>query len=55
MHTNQPGNSVCVGKDTSKQNIENMKANIKTKQQQLSNTVSCSLPVGYYIGSGKAF
>ena len=35
MH--QPGNSVCVGKDTSKQN---MKANVKSKQQQLSNKYS---------------
>ena len=29
-----------VRKDTSKQNIQNMKANVKTKQQQLSNTYS---------------
>ena len=31
---------VCVGKDTSKQNIQNMKANVKTKQQQLYNKYS---------------
>ena len=32
LYTNQPGNSVCIGKDTSKQN--------KYKQQQLSNNYS---------------
>jgi len=36
----QPGNSVCVGKDTNKQNISNMKANVKSKQKQLSNKYS---------------
>ena len=40
IHTNQE--TVCVGKDTSKQNISNMKlkANVKSKQQQLSNKYS---------------
>ena len=33
--TNQE--TVSVGKDTSKQNIQNMKANVKSKQQQLYN------------------
>jgi len=37
--TNQE--TVSVGKDTSKQNIQNMKANVKPKQQQyLINTVT---------------
>ena len=36
--TNQE--TVSVGKDTSKQNIQNMKANVKTKQQQLFNKYS---------------
>ena len=39
-YLHQPGNSVCVGKDTSKQNIQNMKANVKSKQQKLSNKYS---------------
>ena len=38
IYTNQE--TVCVGKDTSKQNIQNMKAKVKTKQQQLSNKYS---------------
>ena len=33
--TNQE--TVSVGKDTSKQNIQNMKANVKPKQQELYN------------------
>ena len=36
--TNQE--TVSVGKDTSKQNLQNMKANVKTKQQQLYNKYS---------------
>ena len=40
FYLHQPGNCVCVGKDTSKQNIKNMKANVKSKQQQLSNKYS---------------
>ena len=40
LFEHQPGHSVCVGKDTSKQNIQNMKANVKSKQQQLSNKYS---------------
>ena len=32
--------TVSVGKDASKQNIQNMKANVKYKQQQLSNNYS---------------
>ena len=39
FYLHQPGNSVCVGKDTSKQNIQNMKANVKSKQQQLYKVV----------------
>ena len=37
QYLHQPGNSVCVGKDTSKQNVQNMKARVKTKHLQLSN------------------
>ena len=37
-YTNQE--TVSVGKDTSKQKIQNMKANVKPKQQQLSNKYS---------------
>ena len=36
--TNQE--TMSVGKDTSKQNIYNMKANVKYKQRQLSNKYS---------------
>ena len=35
-----PTRKQCIGKDTSKQNIQNMKANVRTKQQQLSNKYS---------------
>ena len=38
LHTNQE--TVSVAKDTSKQNIQNMKANVKTKQQQVYNKYS---------------
>ena len=36
--TNQE--TMSVGKDTGKENIQNIKANVKTKQQQLSNKYS---------------
>ena len=38
LYTNQE--TVSVGKDTSKQSIQNMKANVKSKEQQLSNKYS---------------
>ena len=37
IYLHHPGNSICIGKDRSKQNIQHMTARVKSKQKQLTN------------------